>query len=234
MDEACSYFLDVTSDMIEKYGEQPKSAKQHNKLEEAPRRRTVDSSIISQSTLEPPIASDHTESTYVESRPLRGNRFLRWLVRNWLEPVTRRRDSLIQVGSSDEHESTDVEQQQYEDKDDAPNEIPHTSGLVDTDEPSEPMSLPSAAPLSVSDPSDTAGRTRPLSEGSYQYTTPSSVPSRTSSQRPSSSIIIDTLSPQIHPTVGSTLYTPSIPTSSQNTPRRRRPTASGREIYHDL
>ncbi|KAJ2959790.1 hypothetical protein NQZ79_g4776 [Umbelopsis isabellina] len=225
--------MTLVNDLIEKYGEQPKPTAHHNSLDGATRRRPVDPNITNQSMGEPPVASDHTESTYVETRPTtKGTGIMRWIVRNWLEPAARGQDSLIDVSSDEQERQADVEQQEYECKDAAPNEIPHMA--TETAELGESSLPPATVALGASVGSETTAISRPMSGASYQYVTPASVPSHSSSRRPTSSILIDTVSPQSQPATGSTLCTVSTPTSSQITPRQRRLTTSGREMYREL
>lgn len=182
----------------------------------------------------PPIGSYHTESTYIETQPTtKGRRIMRWIVRNWLEPAARGQDSFIQDSSTDVQElKADVEQQEYEHKEAAPNEIPHLA--TETAELGESSVHPATVTLGTSVGSEATAISHPMSDATYAHTQAATVPSHSGSQSGTSSIVIDTMSPQLHPTIGSTLYTVSTPTSSQITPRHRRLTVSGREMYREL
>ncbi|KAG2176499.1 hypothetical protein INT43_005739 [Umbelopsis isabellina] len=226
--------MTIINDLIVKYGDQPKSSGPHNSLDEAARRRPVDSDGVNENMSEPPIASYQTESTYNETPPTtKGRRVMRWIVRNWLVPAARGQNSFIQASSSDEQEpQADIEQQDYEHKEAAPNEIPHmATGIAELGESSV---HPATMTLGTSVGSETTAISRPMSDASYLTAMPVAVPSHSGSQSGASSIVVDAVSRQSHPTIGSTLYTVSTPTSSQMTPRHRRLTITGREMYREL
>jgi hypothetical protein len=154
-----------------------------------------------------------------------GNKILRWIVRNWLQPSTgNRRSSLIEVGSSEQH---DIGFDQVCESKHYPNECPTGSPII----------VP-PSPITCAEP-DVPGWPRPLSQTSQMDYHVALFSSSESSAQRDSSLLSDYQYPSSStPNQSITFPTNSTASNVDNhrpSPRRRRRhTNTGREMYHAL
>jgi hypothetical protein len=187
------------------------------------RPRAFDPTSTEMSLFQPLGTASQSDSTWVAQPKPKGNKLMRWVVRKWLQPsYGQRRNSLIQVSSSENPEFEEDETGMRFQTKQFPNEA--TPVQEDTNIPS-PVSL---VPTGQSNISGTSDRTRRLSQMS-EFVVP--VASDESWRRPLSSVVSDT--PQSGAD-SSNLHVPSTIDSNISPRRKRRHTKAGREMFHAL
>ncbi|KAG2184209.1 hypothetical protein INT44_009224 [Umbelopsis vinacea] len=213
----------ITNDLIDKYGDVPKHTTTEGSSGNAT--RPFDPTATNDNLFDVTGSGSQSETTRVQHTGDEGNKLMRWIVRNWLQPSSgNRRNSLIQVGSSGQNDIS-FDDQVCEFKH-YPNECPTGSPIV------EP---PSPAPCTEPDVSSWARPLSQISQIDYQVVP---VSSSESSAQPCSSALSDYQFPSIS-TPNQSISFPTTSTASNVDPhphprRRRRQTNAGREMYHAL
>lgn len=211
------------SDLIDKYGDLPKHSMTEGSSSNA--NRPFDPTATDISLFEVVGNTSQSETTPVQPNGDEGNKFMRWIVRNWLQPSTgHRRNSLIEVSSS-EHHDTDFDEHRSEGKH-YPNECPVGSPIIVPPTPAPCVEF------------DEPGWTRPLSQISQMDHPVVPVSSSESSAQRCSSNLSDYQYPPSS-TPNQSISFPTTSTASnvdhhQPPRRRRRQTNAGREMYHAL
>ncbi|KAI8580247.1 hypothetical protein K450DRAFT_237537 [Umbelopsis ramanniana AG] len=213
----------ITNDLIDKYGDLPKHTATEGSSGNAT--RPFDPTATDISLFEVVGNGSQSQTTPVRPTGDQGNKLMRWIVRNWLQPSAgNRRNSLIQVSSSDQNDiSFDgnvCESKHY------PNECPTGSPIV----------VP-PSPATCAEP-DVPSWPRPLSQISQIDYPVAPVSSSESSAQRCSSVLSDYQYPSSS-TPNQSISFPTTSTASNVDPhppprRRRRQTNAGREMYHAL